>query len=102
MRAAASALLFSNKQTVNMFIIVLRRLKRGKSTPMKCWTCKYYTPMTNKFGVCERIKHTVNYRDYREADVRTESINAEENCWHISQIRVLGYMVCDLYKSKMR
>lgn len=84
------------------FTMILRKLKKNKRTPKKCpekcWYCKHYSPVSDRWGTCSRIKSAVNYRDFRETDVSTEAHNANENGWHISQLRVLGYMVCDLFE----
>lgn len=79
------------------FIMIFRRLRHKNKKQKKCWNCRFYNPIGDYFGVCDRIKTAVNYRDFREEDISTESLNAQENGWRISKIRVIGYMVCDLF-----
>lgn len=80
------------------FIMIFRKLRHNNRKTKKCWNCRFYSPVGNKFGVCDRIKSVINYRDFREEDISTEANNAKENGWRVSHVSVLGYMVCDLYQ----
>lgn len=87
------------KRSIELLIIAFANASRNKRV-RKCWNCKYFNPTSQRFGECDKIKSTLNYRDFREKDTGTEYKTATENGWKISKISVIGYMVCNLHKWK--
>lgn len=66
----------------------------------KCWNCRHYEPIGQKYGACLKIKMTVNLRDFREESVSAELQTAFEHGWEATTATVLGYAVCDLFELK--
>lgn len=88
------------KISIELLITKYNKVRRNKRL-RKCWNCKHFTPTNQRFGECDKVKTSINYRDYRETDTCTEYKTATENGWRISKITVIGYMVCDLHEWKI-